>query len=138
MRRSRQRRALRATAVLVAASCACFVPASSEASAVSAFHTPGWALQCFVVAEAAPPVLTCMRLSDGRFASMAATGRARIGVDAKSKGRRDPFAARRLLRYGQYWRFGSIFGCVSRAAGLKCWNRSGHGWTMTRDGTLPF
>ena len=107
---------------------------AAHASALSAFHTPGWRVQCTVAGEEAPPVLTCSIPADGSFLSMAGDGRPRAGSDPKGRGYRDPFAARRLLGFGRYWKFGSLFGCVSRSTSLKCWNKAGHGWTIARDG----
>jgi hypothetical protein len=37
----------------------------------------------------------------------------------------------RVLRYGTTRRFGP-FTCTSRRTGLTCRNRSGHGWTLSR------
>lgn len=106
------------------------VPAG--ATALSAFHSPGWAAQCYVVGEEHPPVFTCSRPKDGFFVRMSGRGRVETGYNAKDKGFHDPFAARRLLGFGRYWKFGQLFGCVSRSGGLKCWNRAGHGWWLGR------
>ena len=133
MRRRGISKAFRITLVAVVVASAWIAP-GSEGSALSAFHTPGWIVQCYVVGEEAPAVLICSMPSDGGFVSMEAKGRVRTGVDTRNKGRRDPFAARRLLAFGRYWRFGALFGCVSRSTGLKCWNAGGHGWTLLRDG----
>jgi hypothetical protein len=114
-----------ATIWLVAA-----IPAS--ATALSAFHTPGWPVQCYVVGEEHPPVLSCSRVRDGFLLQMDARGRVQTGTNPKDRGFHDPFAAKRLLGFGRYWKFGSLFGCVSRRSGLKCWNRAGHGWVLSR------
>ena len=37
----------------------------------------------------------------------------------------------RVLRYGSKWSRGG-FTCVSRRTGLRCRNRSGHGWLLSR------
>ena len=102
------------------------------ATALSGFHTPGWIVQCYVVGEEHPPVLSCSRPSDGFFLQMGTGSRVQTGVNRKDRGFHDPFAARRLLGFGRYWKFGSGFGCVSRSSGLKCWNKTGHGWWLRR------
>jgi hypothetical protein len=106
------------------------------ATALSAFHTPAWAVQCYVVGEEAPPVLICSQPRDGSYVSMSGSGRVQRGVDARDKNYRDPFAARRLLGFDRYWKFRSRFGCASRARGLICRNRAGHGWDIRRRGTV--
>jgi len=106
----------------------------AHASALSAFHTPGWVVQCAVVGEEHAPILTCTTLASGEFVSMGIRSPVETGRDRKSKGHRDPFAASRLLGFGRYWKFESAFGCVNRASGLKCWNAAGHGWRIDRDG----
>ena len=125
--------ARRLTQVLLASvATAVLASGPADATALSAFHTPGWAAQCYVVGEEHPPALICSRPRDGFFVQMAASGRVQIGHNRKDRGFHDPFAARRLLGFGQYWRFGSALGCVSRSNGLKCWNRAGHGWWLGR------
>jgi hypothetical protein len=123
----------RLTWVVLASSAAVILATgAAQASALSAFHTPAWVAQCYVVGEEHPPVFTCSRPSDGFFVQMGAGGRVQTGTNRSDRGFHDPFAARRLLGFGQYWKFGSGFGCVSRSSGLKCWNRAGHGWWLGR------
>ena len=55
------------------------------------------------------------------------TARARIGCVSDSVF--DPNAA--ALAYGRTWRRGGI-SCASRRSGLRCTNRSGHGFLMSR------
>ena len=43
----------------------------------------------------------------------------------------------RVLRYGTTWRRGGIV-CRSRRTGLRCSNRSGHGFTLARAGWRTF
>jgi hypothetical protein len=107
-------------------------PRPAAATALSAFHTPSWLVQCYVVGEEHPPVLRCSRPRDGFFVSMTASGRVQIGRNLRDKGYHDPFAALRVLNFGQYWKFDSLFECVSRSGGVKCWNKSGHGWLLGR------
>jgi hypothetical protein len=123
--------------VLVAAGTLAFMAfaGGASASALSAFHTPGWSAQCYVVAEESPTFLTCSIPQSGFFVSMDKGGRPRTGFNALDKHHHDPFAARRLLGFDRYWAFGSLFGCVSRLDGLKCWNSAGHGWRLARSGT---
>lgn len=108
------------------------VAAGAKATALSAFHTPGWVIQCYVVGEEQPPVLSCSRPADGFFVAMNGGGRVETGYNLKDIGLHDPFAARRVLGFGRYWKFGSLFGCASRSSGLKCWNHVGHGWWLGR------
>src|SRR5438874_6423710 len=105
---------------------------SASATALSAFHTPAWLIQCYVVGEEQPPTLICSRLADGRSLTMGVRSTATLGRNSGDIGRHDPFAARRELAFGRYWAFGSAFGCVSRSTGLKCWNEAGHGWWLGR------
>jgi hypothetical protein len=112
------------------------VPAG--ATALSAFHTPAWTLQCDVVGEEHPPTFNCSMPRDGSFVEMGAHGRVRLGRNPKDKGLHDPYAARRLLGFGQYWKFGRLFGCVNRISGLKCWNQVGHGWLVERGRVTVF
>jgi hypothetical protein len=127
---TRQHSALVAAAVLAALA----IAGAAGASGLSAFHTPLWSAQCYVVGEEAPPVLTCSTPRSGFFVSMDARARPRPGVATRDKNYRDPFAARRLVGFDRYWTFGSLFGCVSRSSRLKCWNSAGHGWWLARSG----
>jgi hypothetical protein len=106
----------------------------ASASALSAFHTPEWSVQCYVVGEETPATLTCSIPQSGFFVSMNRGGRPRTGLNALDEHHHDPFAARRLLGFDRYWAFGSLFGCVSRSTGLTCWNSTGHGWRLARSG----
>jgi hypothetical protein len=60
---------------------------------------------------------------------MAPTGRAHIlcvgdtALNPKAK----------VLRYGQSKLFGGKFRCSSRTSGLRCQNRSGHGFFISRE-----
>jgi hypothetical protein len=61
------------------------------------------------------------------------------GLELKPTGRAYPSCAgdtallpsARVLAYGKTWRRGG-FVCVSRRTGLRCANRSGHGFTLAR------
>jgi hypothetical protein len=64
---------------------------------------------------------------------MSRTGRARLvcagdtAVDRRAK----------VLRYGHKWAAGG-FSCASRRTGLRCKNRSGHGWVLSRAHSYRF
>lgn len=113
-------------------------PAAAGSSAISAFHTPGWAAECYVPAPTEGPVhwsLTCVTPNDGFTITIGAHGRPSFQYNRHAKGYRDAFAAKRLLRFGQHWNFKvrqEIFHCVSRRTGLTCWNRARHGWWLGR------
>jgi hypothetical protein len=117
---------------------ACLIPigaSATENSALSAFHTPGWAVQCYVVGEEAPPSLICSTPNDGFNIAMGATSRSRHSYSPQEKGYHDYFASRRTLGFGRSWSFGQApvpFKCTSRATGLTCANRAGHGWWLGR------
>jgi hypothetical protein len=127
---SRRRSVLIAAGVLALA-----LSGTASGSALSAFHTPQWFAQCYVVGEEGPPTLTCSVTHSGFFVSMHAHTRTQTGVNPRDKNRHDPFAATRLLGSDRYWAFGHLFGCVSRDSGLKCWNAAGHGWWLRRSGS---
>ena len=69
----------------------------------------------------------------GQTYVLARVGRARIGCVSDSVF--DPSAA--ALAYGKTWRRGSI-ACISRRSGLRCTNRSGHGFFMSRQRSQRF
>lgn len=129
--------AARCAAVGALGLASCLAVASlSGASALSAFHTPGWAAYCFVPFPHEAPLsatgLTCVTPNDGFTISMGPRDRPRYGYDRKARGSRDPFAATRLLRFGQHWAVRLYWHCVSRQTGLTCWNKAGHGWWLGR------
>jgi hypothetical protein len=125
----------RSRSVLIAGVLAVALSGTASGSARSAFHTPQWFAQCYVVGEERPPTLTCLVTHSGFFVSMNAHTRTQTGVNPRDKNRHDPFAASRVLGPDHYWEFGHLFGCVSRDSGLKCWNAAGHGWWLGRSGS---
>jgi len=129
-RRPKRKSVLIAAGVVAVALCG-----SAGGSALSAFHTPQWFAQCYVVGEEGPPALTCSVTHSGLFVSMYAHTRTQTGVNPLDKNRHDPFAATRLLSSDRYWAFRHLFGCVSRYSGLKCWNAAGRGWWLRRSGS---
>ena len=115
---------------------------SAGATAASAFHTPGWVAQCYVPVGHESPmttwVLACHTPDDGFTISMGLRSRPRYHYHRLHKGYRDRWAGRRLLGFDRHWAFRAEgeewWHCVSRRAGLLCWNRVGHGWWLDRDG----
>jgi hypothetical protein len=118
--------------------------AGSASAAVFMFRTPSSNIGCIFTLEPSfgGPELRCDILSglkprppkprgcdlDWGFGyGLAPTGRARVvcagdtAVDRRSK----------ALRYGQRWSHGG-FSCTSRIGGLRCTNRSGHGFFLSR------
>ncbi len=104
--------------------------AASSAAAAAAFVTPHKTAYCGISEGEAPLSLICWRPADGLTLDMRRLGRAQKRIHPSNRSYFDP-AARRLLRFGQTWRF-SGWACVSRSAGLTCTNRSGHGWWLGR------
>ncbi len=111
-------------------------PTVARASALSAFHTAGWAAECYVPYPYEEPLwatgLVCVTPNDGFTITMGARGRPRWYYDREARGYRDYFAAQRLLRFGQYWAVRPYWFCASKATGLTCWNKAGHGWWLSR------
>jgi hypothetical protein len=124
---------------------ALFFPASADASVVF-FQTPSHNIGCAY--SSSPSTLRCDIRSGlrprpprpgncdvdwGDSYGLGATGRATItchgdtAIDARS----------RVIRYGSTWRRGP-FTCRSRATGLRCRNRSGHGFFMSRQHSYRF
>jgi hypothetical protein len=124
-------------AVAVVAILAAFAaPGAARASALAAFHTPGWAAACFVPSPYERPLwqtgLVCWTPNDGFTISMGPRGRPEWRYEPENRGYRDPFAAMRLLRFGRHWAVRPYWHCVSRRTGLTCWNRAGRGWWIGR------
>ena len=112
------------------------VAGAVRSSALSAFHTPGWAAECYVPFPNEVPLsatgLICVTPNDGFTISMGPRDRPRWRYDRKARGYRDPFSAARLLRFGQHWAVRPYWHCASRSTGLTCWNKAGHGWWLGR------
>jgi hypothetical protein len=69
----------------------------------------------------------------GQTYLLSGTGRARLGCVSDSV-----FSpTSRVLKYGTRWSRGGIT-CVSKATGLRCANRSGHGFFMSRQRSYRF
>ena len=75
----------------------------------------------------------CVDLDLGDSYEMGVTGR--VLVTCHGDTAIDPTA--RVLRYGSTWRGGG-FTCTSKTTGLRCRNRRGHGWFMSRRHSYRF
>ena len=114
----------------------------AAASAASAFHTPGKAVECVVPFSyvSGPPPFICWTPNDGFTVRMTPRGRVQKRYDRGNRGYHDYFAARVLLGFGREWSFGPDgrgigpidYRCSSRRTGLTCRNRAGHGWWLGR------
>jgi Family of unknown function (DUF6636) len=102
------------------------VPAAAAGYAF--FRAPGRTVYC-ELGEVRPVALVCWRAKDGRSIGMLPTGRALVNPDTNSKGLRHDRAP--VLGFGKTWRR-APYRCTSRAAGVTCTNRSGHGWFLGR------
>jgi hypothetical protein len=141
-------RVLAGVALIVAAG----VAAASAAGSTSFFQTPSKNIGCVYVTPFAAtdkPYLRCdiggglhplpprpknCDLDWGYGYSMSgATGRARPFCAGDTA--RDPRAP--VLQYGKTWRKGP-FTCLSQATGLRCKNRAGHGFFLSRQRSYTF
>jgi hypothetical protein len=104
---------------------------ASAATAVADFVTPGKAAYCGVSEGEPPLTLNCWRPRDGITLDMTRRGHPRWRVYSPNRGYYDP-APGRILSFGSRWRFPGYWTCVSRATGLTCTNRAGHGWWLGR------
>jgi hypothetical protein len=123
------------------------VPAS--ASPVVILRTPTGNIGCVYTSGLAPgPSLRCdirsglrprpskprgCTLDWGDSYELSPTGRARITCHGDTA--IDPSA--RVLRYGSVWQRGG-FTCRSKTAGLRCRNRGGHGFFLSRQHSYRF
>jgi hypothetical protein len=124
--------------------------AAGQASAgISHFRTPSGNIQCgYVNFSDSPPFLRCEirsgvkplppkpRTCDfdwGAGYQMGRLGRARVLCIS------DTIAVQGapVLKYGRRWSRGG-FTCVSRAVGLRCTNRAGHGFFLSRQHSYAF
>jgi len=122
------------------------VPATATASGplgVAAFRTPSGTIGCVSESSVRCDIRSGVRPRPPRPAacdfdwalgfSMGATGRASVvcaGDTAIEQGAR-------VLRYGARWSRGSLV-CLSRRVGLRCANRSGHGFFLSRGHSYRF
>jgi hypothetical protein len=118
-------------------------PPSSRADDFAAFRTPSGNIGCAYTGAGGstkgylrcdigtglrprPRKPASCELDYGSGYSMSDTGRASV-VCAGDTVLRQGF----VLRYGKTWRSGG-FTCASRIAGLRCTNRNGHGFFLSR------
>jgi hypothetical protein len=80
-----------------------------------------------------PPKPAACDFDWGQTYLLGRTGAARVGCVSDSVF--SPTA--RVLRYGTRWSGGGTT-CLSRAAGLRCTNRSGHGFFLSRAHSFRF
>ena len=97
--------------------------------AATAFVTPRHTVDCSV-SEAGPPSLACSRPRNGFLVRMRERGlvHASISRDLRGYWKRGSF----VLGFGETFRLAG-FRCASRAGGLTCTNRDGHGWWLGRE-----
>jgi uncharacterized protein DUF6636 len=138
---------LRIVAIAVfAASVVAVAPARAEPAAQSFFRTPSKNIYCAWLSG--PQTLRCDILSGvkplppkpascdfdwGAGYEVKRTGRARILCVSDSV----VTSSAKVLRYGQSWSRGG-FTCISRVTGLRCRNRSGHGFFLSRQRSYRF
>jgi len=119
------------TVLLFAAIATASLVRASVAGAAADFVTPRQAAGCGV-SEGEPPFrLICWRRADGITLDMTRRGRPGRSVVELNRGSYDP-APGRILYFGKVWQFPGYWKCVSRATGLTCTNRAGHGWWLGR------
>jgi hypothetical protein len=93
------------------------------------FQTPSKKIACRIYDEGSGLVIRCdLFFLNDRAVRMTRHGRARLIHVTDTIG--DPKAS--VLRYGKTKRVGP-FTCTSRRSGLSCHNRSGHGFTVSRE-----
>jgi hypothetical protein len=124
-------------------------PATAAAPVVIQFRTPSGNIGCaYASGLGGPTNLRCdirsrlkprprrprgCQLDWGDSFEMNVTGRPVVTCHGDTA--IDPRA--RVLRYGSTWRRGG-FTCRSQTTGLRCRNRSGHGWFMSRQRSFRF
>jgi hypothetical protein len=128
---------------------ASLVGMARAATTVSSFRTPSGNIGCVYSSGLGPPAsLRCdirsrlrprphkprgCDLDWGDSYEMTATGR----VDLTCHGDTAILPSSRVLHYGSWWKKGG-FACVSRASGLRCHNRAGHGFVLSRQRSYRF
>ena len=141
---------MRLAAVLVVLAALLAGAASASSSSIATFRTPSGNIGC-VYASAGyglPASVRCdirsllrpkpakpknCHLDYGDSFTLLKTGRALVTCHGDTA--LDPHA--HVLAYGKVWRRDG-FTCSSKTAGLRCSNRSGHGFFMSRAHSYPF
>ncbi len=140
-------RLLLAGAVL--ACCMSFVGSAQAAPSFVTFLTPSGNIGCGYATGSGPPSLRCdissgikprpsrppgcKHLNWGDSYTMNANGHVLLtchGDTVIIKGSK-------VIAYGKSWSRGG-FVCLSRSTGLRCKNRSGHGWFLSRQHSYRF
>jgi hypothetical protein len=114
--------------VVIGASLFVGLATASGATALADFVTPGKAAYCGVSEGEPPLTLICWRPRDGLTLDMTRRGRAHRSLYRPNRGAYD--VAGRILSFGKIWRFPDYWKCFSRATGLTCTSRAGHGWWL--------
>jgi hypothetical protein len=145
------RRALRkavAAAIAGAAVAASAAFAASAAPGIETFRTPSGNILCAYLHSAADTSLRCDILSGlkprppkprscefdyGGSVGLTATGRTQVLCVSDTA--TSPQA--KVIAYGRTWR-GGPFTCSSKVAGLRCSNRAGHGFFLSRQRWFRF
>ena len=132
---------------LALAAALALVPAAGAQPAFPGFQTPSGNIHCAVYDDPGP-TLRCdvlnyagprppkprgCDLDWGSSFFVAATGRAAVGCVGDTVA--DPRYPR--LAYGRTWALRG-FSCASSATGLRCTNRSGHGFALSRASARTF
>ena len=124
-------------------------PAAAGTTVVTGFRTPSGNIGCQYASGFGPTSLRCdirsglkpkparpkfcHDLEWGDSYNMGVTGR--VSITCHGDTAIDPRS--RVLRYGTTWKK-SGFVCTSKRAGLRCRNRSGHGFFLSRQRSYRF
>jgi len=127
-------------AAFVAAVCICVAVAPAEGSAFFQLQTPSHNIACvgdshyircdtrFTTKYSQPQFKP--KGCDLDWGPLSMSPRGRAGVICAGDTALDPKAP--VLRYGQSKVYAHAFRCTSRRTGLRCQNRAGHGWFLSR------
>jgi hypothetical protein len=113
------------------------VAAPAQRPAIELFRTPSGNIGCAYLASAT--TLRCDILSGLRPEPRRACELDWTGLTLTARGRARPQCAgdtvvdrrARMIRYGSAWRRNGLV-CSSRTTGLRCSNRAGHGFVLSR------
>jgi hypothetical protein len=119
---------LKRTVLVLGALVATSLATASVAEAT--FRTPGKAAYCGVSEGEPPLTLICWRPGDGLTLDMTRGNLPRRRLSTVNLGYHA--IEGQILFFGKVWRFPRYWKCVSRATGVTCTNRAGHGWWLGR------
>jgi hypothetical protein len=130
-------------AVVAAALVVTAAPGRGASTTLQFFRMPSKNIACLY--STGPTVLRCDILSGVRPRPSGSCQLDWAGYSARPTGRAFPTCAgdtaysprARILPYGSTWRRGG-FTCSSKTAGLRCTNRSGHGFFLSRQRSYAF